>query len=334
MKKNYIRIFFFYVILLIMFSGSYCAVLNQDVRKAKDFMEVGMYSQAIELLNKRINENPSDAEAHLLLGECYLNQGDYLKAKGQFDNALQLNSNLSNRIGLLYKKSGDKANDTSQMEAALNLYQEAISYHPNLKEQIIKEAYEQGMRDFDIGEYDLADHRFSLAASFDKTLNKEFSTLFFDLGKNVDEELCISLFRKAKRYSNHHNQEIGEILLKIAYSKDSEVEIQKWRKEASHYIEVPPDYKECIIGSNPFRLKKGEKSKFWFRIPQGQKLIVMIYSYKNTYEVLNRDLEGNIKIYKIWKGEKLPPSLYPDIKIRALENILGEIIVRKKFIDD
>jgi tetratricopeptide (TPR) repeat protein len=317
-----------------MFSGSYCAVLNQDVKEAKNFMEMGMYSQAIELLNKRINENPSDAEAHLLLGECYLNQGDYLKAKGQFDNALKLNSNLSNRIGLLYKKYGDNANDTSQMEAALNLYQEAISYHLNLKEQIIKEVYDQGMMDFDRGEYDLADHRFSLAASFDNTLNKEFSALFFDLGKNLDEELCISLFRKAKRYSNHHNQEIGEILLKIAYSKDSEVEIQKWRKEASHYIEIPPDYKELIIGSNPFRLKKGEKSKFWFRIPLGQKLTVSIYSYKNTYEVFNRDLEGNVKVYKIWKGEKLPPNLYPDVKIRALENIIGEIIIRKKFIED
>ena len=227
-----------------------------------------------------------------------------------------------------------RAIHSTTLKAALNLYQEAISYHPNLKEQIIKEVYEQGMRDFDGGEYDLADHRFFLAASFDKTLNKEFSTLFFNLGKNVDEELCISHFRKAKKYSSHYNQEIGEILLKIAYSKDSEVEIQKWRKEASLYIEVPPDYKECIIGSNPFRLKKGEKSKFWFRIPLGQKLTVSIYSYKNTYEVLNRDLDGNVKIYKIWKGEKLPPSLDLDIKIRALENIIGEIIIRKKFIED
>jgi hypothetical protein len=48
------------------------------------------------------------------------------------------------------------------------------------------------MRDFDRGEYDLADHRFYLATSFDKTLNNEFSTLFFNLGKNVDEDLCIS----------------------------------------------------------------------------------------------------------------------------------------------
>jgi len=46
------------------------------------------------------------------------------------------------------------------------------------------------------------------------------------------------------------------------------------------------------------------------------------------------NLVGNIKIYRIWKGEKLPPNLAPDIKIKAMENIMGEIIIRKKFIDD
>jgi tetratricopeptide (TPR) repeat protein len=334
MKRKYTQFFLFHVILLIMFGSSNCIILNQDVQKAKEFMEVGMYPNALELLNKRIKEDPSDAEAHLLLGECYLNQGDYGKAKDQFDNALKLNSNLSNKIGGVYKRAGDKANNAYQMAAALNLYQEAIIYRPDLKELILQAIYEQGMQDFDRGEYESADHRFFLATSLDPTLKKEFSDLYFNLGKNADEELGRDLFRRTKKYSNHHDHEIGEILLRIAYTKNSEVEIQKWRKEASLYIEVPPDYKECIIGSNPFNLKKGELSKFWFRIPQGKKLVVSIYAYKNTYEVLNRDLEGNINIYRIWKGEKLPSNLFPDIKIKALENTLGEIIIKKKFIDD
>ena len=334
MKTKYTRILLFHVILFIMFGSSSCIILNPDVHQAKEFMQVGMYSNAIELLNKRINENPSDAEAHLLLGECYLNQRDYGRAKDQFDNALTLNSNLSKKIGWVYKKAGDKANNAYQTEAAANLYREAIIYLPDLKEQILKETYEQGMQDFANGDYESADHRFFLATSLDQTLKKEVSDLYFSFGKNADEELCATLFRKAKKYGDHHDHEIGEFLLEIAYSKNSEVEIQKWRKEASLYIKVPPDYKECVLGSNPFSLKKGELSKFWFRIPQGKKLVVSIYSYKNTYEVLNRDFEGNIRIYRIWKGEKLPSNLFPDIKIKALENILGEIIIRKKFIDD
>jgi len=334
MKKKYLQFFFFHVIILIMFGSSNCTVMNPDVKKAKDFMEVGMYANAEELLIKKIIEDPSDANAHLLLGECYLSQGDHGKAKNQFDNALELNSALSDKIGLVYKKAGDKANYSNQIEAALNLYQEAVTYHPELKEQILVEVYEQGMGDFVRGEYDSADHRFFMATSIDSTLNVEVSDLFFNLAKNADEDLCTDLFRKTKKYSNHHDHEIGVILLGIAYTKNSEKEIQKWRKEASRYIKVPPDYKECIIGSNPFKLKKGELNKFWFRIPQHKKLMVSIYSYKNTYEVLNRDLEGNIKIYRIWQGEKLPANLFPDIKIRALENIIGEIIIRKKYIDD
>ena len=45
---------------------------SNDVKKAKDFITVGMYPQAMELLKKRIGENPKDAEAQFLLGSCYI----------------------------------------------------------------------------------------------------------------------------------------------------------------------------------------------------------------------------------------------------------------------
>ena len=45
---------------------------SNDVKKTKDFITVGMYPQAMELLKKRIGENPKDAEAQFLLGSCYI----------------------------------------------------------------------------------------------------------------------------------------------------------------------------------------------------------------------------------------------------------------------
>ena len=87
-------------------------------------------------------------------------------------------------------------------------------------------------------------------------------------------------YKKSNKYSNHHDYEIGEMLLEIAYTKNSEMKIQKLRKEASRYIEVLSDYKECILGSNPFRLKRGEINKFWFRIPLGERLTVSILAIK------------------------------------------------------
>jgi len=54
MKKDYIRLLFLPIIILILFAGSNCIFVNQDIKKAKDLINVGMYAQAIELLNNRV----------------------------------------------------------------------------------------------------------------------------------------------------------------------------------------------------------------------------------------------------------------------------------------
>jgi len=75
MKKRVILILLmsFFLVLTLTFSAD--ALFNRDVKKAKEFIQVGMYPQAIELLKKRINDKPTDAEAHFQLGKCYLSTG-------------------------------------------------------------------------------------------------------------------------------------------------------------------------------------------------------------------------------------------------------------------
>ncbi|HMB65832.1 MAG TPA: tetratricopeptide repeat protein, partial [Patescibacteria group bacterium] len=42
------------------------------VDKARDFMKAGMHKQAESLLEQEINQDPTNAEAHFLLGKCYI----------------------------------------------------------------------------------------------------------------------------------------------------------------------------------------------------------------------------------------------------------------------
>ena len=42
--------------------------INGDVKRAKAFMAARMYPEAIELLNNRISEKPTDVVAHFQLG--------------------------------------------------------------------------------------------------------------------------------------------------------------------------------------------------------------------------------------------------------------------------
>ena len=67
------RFLFPAIVFLVIFalSSPSQAFFNRDVKKAKEFMAAGMYPQAIELLSKRINDKPTDAEAHFQLGICF-----------------------------------------------------------------------------------------------------------------------------------------------------------------------------------------------------------------------------------------------------------------------
>ena len=312
-----------------------CSLFNGYVKEAKDYMAAGMNDLAAQSLIKRTYEKPDDAEAQFLLGECYLHEGYYELAEEQFIKARRFdNYKYFPRVGIAYKNAGDKANEDNEYEIANNMYKKAIEIRPDLKEEIVQQLYKKGKTYFGYGEFELADKQFELVSNLDRVHNVEFGNLFFNLGHAADVNNCLKFYKKAKKYSNTHNDEIGNRLLTIAYSKNSELEIQQWRNEASGFIELPPDYHICIIGSNPFRLKKGELSDLWMRVPLAKHLTVAILSYSNNYEVLNRDMEGSIRVYRIWEGEKLPQQLSPDIKIKAFESLMGEIIIRKKFIDE
>jgi tetratricopeptide (TPR) repeat protein len=68
------------------------AFWDRDVKNAKEFMQAGMYPQAIDILDKRINDKPTDAEAHVLLGICYIKTGKIKNADERFASAVRLNS--------------------------------------------------------------------------------------------------------------------------------------------------------------------------------------------------------------------------------------------------
>ena len=98
MKRNVSLIILFTVISVITSVSVGKAFWNRDVKKAKEFMQAGMYPKAIELLNKRIIDKPADAEAHFLLGICYIKTGKIRDADQRFASAVRLNS------GYGYKK--------------------------------------------------------------------------------------------------------------------------------------------------------------------------------------------------------------------------------------
>ena len=297
-----------------------------EVKKAKEFMAAGMYPQAIELLDKRINDKPTDAEAHYQLGICYINTGNYHKADKRFASAVRLQPDYGYKIGGEYKKAGTENLNKGQTRQVRELFNQAIKYQPNLKQSIVKEAFTQGKNLFDQSQYNAAESRFKVALALNASLGKQVCDMYFELGQKAGEAECVAFYRRVKSYCSNHNKTIGKRLLAIAKSKKSEPEIQKWRKYAENFIKLPPAYIIYKPGTYTLPLlKAGEVLDHWIMFPAGRKNVYDIGSTDNKFELIFDDGD----IVPAWTPGNAPHKFRVKFKVRAVTNQPGIKLVVK-----
>ena len=128
-------------------SASAFSLFNRDVSKAKKFIKAGMYPQAMAVLEKRINEEADDAEAHFLLGRCYIRTGNLSGADERFASAVRLKPDYGYQIG------GES------------------------KRQVAKECFSAGKSCLDRWESNAADRCFGMAQQCDSGLAAQIKEL-------------------------------------------------------------------------------------------------------------------------------------------------------------
>ena len=118
---------------------------DNAVDKARDLMKANMAPQAIELLQKEILENPTNAEAHLELGNIFLEQGNYRAAGERFKGVAGLEPKFSKQIGERCAQTGYSLLDRGQQEAAVTVLNMAILANPALRKEIAQHCFDKGM---------------------------------------------------------------------------------------------------------------------------------------------------------------------------------------------
>jgi len=284
-----------------------------DVDKAKELINADMVPQAIELLKKSINEMPSDAEAHFLIGTCYLKQREYDNAEDRFADAVSLEPGYKNEIGREYEQAADDASKNSSPLTAGNLFEQAVKYDPRIE----KNAY----------------------------------YFFVKLGDAKGGAPAIPFYDKALTYTNdkNHQKQIGYRFLDIAerLSPGSQSEYLKNRavallgREKVHELSSKPFWKtifkqtytdsdidpktgNIVAFTWDDRFKKGDYVEISGFIPKGAPEI-SIYLGENFSPEWKTTENGNIS-YSI---ENVPPagSYY---LIKSEKNIIFTLKISRK----
>jgi len=192
MKKHPVWILFIVSVLFFLIIPAGCG--TSDVEKAKEFMAAGMYPQATELLKKRIQEKPDDADAHYNFGICLLNTGNFSKADERFASAVRLKSDYGFQIGGAYKQAGIESLKNSNISNATGLFAKAVEFQPDLKSEIAEFCMKEAEALIDKGKHQESIRCFEIAASHQPLLKnriadrcmKEAESLLKGFTQNTD----------------------------------------------------------------------------------------------------------------------------------------------------
>lgn len=116
---------------------------NTEIRAAIENRE---FASARAGINKRLEEDPKDARAHFLLGQCYLGEKNFNKARRSLETAISLdpaNRNYTRELGRCHVEIANELMSQDMPSEAAEHLKKAIEldFQPNQSEQKLAEAY-------------------------------------------------------------------------------------------------------------------------------------------------------------------------------------------------
>ena len=138
-----------YIFLLAIFVIAVAGCTEKPEDKAKQFIEAGMYGDAIPLLEEELQNNPKNTVAHYLLGMAFLNLGEEEGANQSFNRAIRLDEKkYIKRASEAYHKTGLSflGQDTpAGVRRGLRYLDRALDKDGSLKSEIVRAFRDRGV---------------------------------------------------------------------------------------------------------------------------------------------------------------------------------------------
>jgi len=212
---------------------------SKNVEKAEEYMADGLFDEAINLLELEVKAEPTNADAHYLLGEAYLFKGRESKAEASFDKAILLETAYKNKQGETYLKVGMRKLEEGELESSRKLLRQAKELSPELASEIAKWFYEKGRKFADKGESSQRVIEYmSMSNEWDPAYREEIVTYCY---KKAAEMMERELFEDANHYAQFSIQTDPAYIDRVQqmYAGITEIYIKREDEEqANRYLSI------------------------------------------------------------------------------------------------
>jgi tetratricopeptide (TPR) repeat protein len=105
---------------------------SRTIKKASEYISAGMYDEAIAVLRLEIQENPTNAEAHYLLGEAFISKGDVDSGKEELSRAIGLKKGFTKKVAEMYLRVAQRHLTNKDYRMGLHCIDQAVAQDPSL----------------------------------------------------------------------------------------------------------------------------------------------------------------------------------------------------------
>jgi len=174
---------------------------SKSMKKAKELIQVGMYDEAIPLLEMEVKEHPKNAEAHFLLGKAYLHTDEEDNARASFERAIITDTKFSSKVTEEYKGYGLALLKEERLEQAKEMFDQAVNFDAYARDAIAEILIQHGK---EIAESDIEGSKwcFKEALNYSKDYKENIGSLCLSLADNfldqdkVDESISFAKLAK------------------------------------------------------------------------------------------------------------------------------------------
>jgi len=287
-----------------------------SMSRAKDFIKVKRYRDAIPILDSIIYTDITNPEAYFLLGLVYLHLGETYKTNRHFNSCLILDSTYNDTISFAYFNIGNhfiSRDDENSITRGLSYFMKARDLNQKLKDSITQILHIRGI---EISNTFLNESNILLSNALSLDTNLIYNDTFFYSLKIKTER---DLYNKYKGCS-----ELISLFPRSKYKPEAIFLIGKYKLDNNDYEQASMYFNNIIDSFSTSIYKDSSNNKIKYILDQQKQVNTIREFLKGNWRLSSASWEGTMN-FNLRKNNKFDGKIEYHKNLRTGKSMIQPI---------